>query len=113
MLTSLHHICNFNFNTCQTLYNGSVLIKTCKYYILLRKCILCLLIILILSILTYIKMYIFYLSSFFIKIFHMFVLPDVVSASISGVQLLDIVLSIIHFCTELNETLNMILSYKS
>ena len=43
----------------------------------------------------------------------MFGLPDVVSASISGVQLLEVVLSVIHFCTELTETLNMILSYKS
>ena len=39
---------------------------------------------------------IFYLSSFFIKLFHMFVLPDVVSASISGVQLLEVLLSVIH-----------------
>ena len=43
----------------------------------------------------------------------MFVLPDVVSASISGVQLQEVVLSIIHFCTELIETLNIILSYNS
>ena len=43
----------------------------------------------------------------------MFVLTDIVSASISGVQLLEVVLSVIHFCTELTETLNMILSYKS
>ena len=43
----------------------------------------------------------------------MFVLPDVVSASILGVQFIEVVLSVIHFCTELTETLNMILSYKS
>ena len=40
----------------------------------------------------------------------MFVLPDVVFASISAVQLLEVVLSITHFCTELTETMNMILS---
>ena len=40
MLMSLDHFSNFNFNTCQTLYNVFVLIKTCKYYTLLRKCIL-------------------------------------------------------------------------
>ena len=43
----------------------------------------------------------------------MFVLPHVVSASISGVQFIEVVLSVIHFCTELTETLNMILSYIS
>ena len=42
----------------------------------------------------------------------MFVLPDVVFASISGVQLIEVVLSVIYFCTELTQTLNMILSYK-
>ena len=43
----------------------------------------------------------------------MFVLPDVVSASIAGVQLIEVVLSIKHFSGELNETLKIILSYKS
>ena len=55
----------------------------------------------------------FYCSSFFIKFFHMFVLPDVLSASFSYLQLLDVVLSLLHFCTALTETLNMILSQKS
>ena len=43
----------------------------------------------------------------------MFGLPDVVSSSISGVQFIEVVLSVIQFFTELTETLNMILSYKS
>ena len=43
----------------------------------------------------------------------MFVLPDVVSASIPGVQFIKVVLSVTHFCTELTETLHMILPYKS
>ena len=55
----------------------------------------------------------FYCSSFFIKFFLMFFLPDVLSASFSYIQLLDVVLSILHFCTALTETLNMILSQKS
>ena len=55
----------------------------------------------------------FYHSSFFIKFFHIFVLPDVLSASFSCIQLLDVVLSVVHFCTALTETLNMILSQKS
>ena len=53
-------------------------------------------------------MHIFNLSSLFIKVLYKFFLPDVASASISGVQLLEVVLSIIHFCTELTETLNVI-----
>ena len=41
-----------------------------------------------------------------------FVLPDVLSAFFSYIQLLDVVLSLLHFCTALTETLNMILSQK-
>ena len=43
----------------------------------------------------------------------MFILPDGLSASFSYIQLLDVVLSVLHFCTALTETLNMILSQKS
>ena len=43
----------------------------------------------------------------------MFFLPDVISASIAGVQLIEVVLSVTHFCTKLTETLNMLLSHKS
>ena len=43
----------------------------------------------------------------------MFVLPDVLSTPLSCIQLLEVVLSVVHFCTKLTETLNMILSYKS
>ena len=51
--------------------------------------------------------------SLLIKFLHMFVLPDVVSDSIAGVELIEVVLSVIHFSTELTETLKIILSYKS
>ena len=48
------------------------------------------------------------------KVFaYMFVLPDVPSASIAGVELAYIVFSMTDFCCELTETLKMILSYKS
>ena len=57
--------------------------------------------------------YVFTIVHFFIKFSHMFVLPDVLSASFSCIQLLDVVLSVVHFCTALTETLNMILSQKS
>ena len=53
-------------------------------------------------------MHIFNLSSLFIKFLHMFVLPDVVSASIAGVELIEVVLSVTHFGTELTETLKII-----
>ena len=43
----------------------------------------------------------------------MFVLPDVASSSIGGVELVHILFSITNFSCELIETLNMILSYKS
>ena len=43
----------------------------------------------------------------------MFVLPDVVFASIAGVELIEVVLSVTHFISELTETLKMILSFKS
>ena len=55
----------------------------------------------------------FYHSSFYKKVFQRFVLPDVLSASFSFIQLLEVVLSVVHFCTALTETLNMILSCKS
>ena len=53
------------------------------------------------------------LSSLFIKFLHMFVLTDVVSVSIAGVELIEVVLSVTPFTTELTETLKIILSYKS
>ena len=40
----------------------------------------------------------------------MFVLPDVVSACIAGVKFIEVVLSVTHFCGELTETSNIILS---
>ena len=43
----------------------------------------------------------------------MFILPDVVSASIAGVAFMEVALSLTHVSIELTETLNMILSYKS
>ena len=43
----------------------------------------------------------------------MFVLPDVVSASIAGVEFIEVVLSVTHFTSELTETLKIILSYRS
>ena len=58
-------------------------------------------------------MHIFNLSSLFIKFLHIFVLPDVASASIAGVELIEVVLSVTHFSSELTETLKIILSYKS
>ena len=58
-------------------------------------------------------MHIFNLSSLFIKFFHMFVLPDVLSASIVCVAFMDVALSFTVLTTELTEILNMILSYKS
>ena len=42
----------------------------------------------------------------------MFVLPDVVSASIVCVAFMEVVFSATHFSGELTETLKMILSYK-
>ena len=50
-------------------------------------------------------MHIFNLSSFFIKFLHIFVLPAVVSASIAGVELIEVVLSVTHFSAELTETM--------
>ena len=43
----------------------------------------------------------------------MFVLPDVPSASIAGVELVHIVFYMTEFSCELTERLKMILSYKS
>ena len=56
-------------------------------------------------------MHISHLSSFFMKFLHMFVLPDVLSASIAGVAFMSVVLSVTPVITELTEILNMILSY--
>ena len=58
-------------------------------------------------------MHICNLSSLFIKFLHMFLLPDVVSASIAGVAFIEVALSVTSVSTELTEILNMILSYKS
>ena len=63
--------------------------------------------------LTYIKMHIFNLSSLFMKFFHMFILPDVLSASIVCVAFMEVALYFTLVTTELSEILNMILSYKS
>ena len=43
----------------------------------------------------------------------MFVLPDVVSASIAGVAFIEVALFVTPVSTGLTEILNMILSYKS
>ena len=58
--------------------------------------------------LTYIRMHIFCLNSLFIKFLHMFVLPDIASSSIAGVELGHVVFSSTNFSCELTETLNMI-----
>ena len=58
-------------------------------------------------------MHIFNLSSLFINFFHMFVLPDILSASIVCVAFMDVALSFPVVITDLTEILNMILSYKS
>ena len=64
-------------------------------------------------ILTYIKMHICNLSSLFIKFLHMFLLPDVVSASIACLAFIEVACSVTSVSTELTEILNMMLSYKS
>ena len=76
-------------------------------------CILSLLIILILSIFDIYQDAYFNLSSLFIKFFHMCVLSDVLSASIVCVAFMEVALSFTLFSTEINEIMNMILSYKS
>ena len=58
-------------------------------------------------------MHICNLSSLFVKFLHMFLLPDVVSASIAGVAIIEVALSVTSVSAELTEILNMILSYKS
>ena len=58
-------------------------------------------------------MHICNLSSLFIKFLHMFLLPDILSASIAGVAFIEVALSVTSVVTELTEILNMILSYKS
>ena len=58
-------------------------------------------------------MHICNLSLLFIKFLHMFVLPDVVSASIAGVAFIEVALSVTSVSTELTEILNMLPSYKS
>ena len=45
--------------------------------------------------------------------FHMFVLPNVLSASIVSETVIEVVVSFPVFITELTEILNMILCYKS
>ena len=40
----------------------------------------------------------------------MFLLPDIVSAYIAGVELIEVVLSVTHFSSELTETVKIILS---
>ena len=57
-------------------------------------------------------MHICHLNSLFTKFLHMFVLPDVASASIAGAEMV-LVFSMTEFSCELTETLKMILSYKS
>ena len=58
-------------------------------------------------------MHICNLSSLFIRFLLMFLLPDVVSASIAGVAFIEVALSVTSVSTALTEILNMILSYKS
>ena len=58
-------------------------------------------------------MHIINLRSLFMKFFHMFVLSDVLSASIVCVAFMEVALSFTVVSTELTEILNMILSYKS
>ena len=58
-------------------------------------------------------MHIFNISSLFIKFLHMFVLPDVVTAAIVCVAIMEVVFSLKLVCTELTEILNTMLSYKS
>ena len=53
------------------------------------------------------------LIALFMKFLHMFLLPDVVSAAITGVAFIGVVLTVTSVTTELIEILNMILSYKS
>ena len=55
----------------------------------------------------------FNLSSLFIKFLHMFLLPDVASACIAGVKLIEVIVSVTLFSGELTETLKIILYYKS
>ena len=43
----------------------------------------------------------------------MLVLPDVASACIAGVELVQVIVSVTDFSSELTETLKIILSYKS
>ena len=58
-------------------------------------------------------MHICHLTVLFIKFFHMFLLPDVVSTAVAGVLFISLILSVTCVTTELTEILNMILSYKS
>ena len=57
-------------------------------------------------------MHIFHLNSLFIKFLYMFVLPDVASSYVAGVELVHIVFCITDFSCELTETMKMIFSYK-
>ena len=63
--------------------------------------------------LKYIKMHIVHLNSLFVKFLHMFVLPDVASACIGCVYLVQVVVCMTDFSSEFTETLKIILSYKS
>ena len=56
--------------------------------------------------LTCVKMHICSFSSLFIKLLHVFVLPDVVSASIADVAYIEVALSVTPVSTELTEILN-------
>ena len=62
---------------------------------------------------TYIKIAYFNLSSLLIKFWHMFVLPDILSASIVCVAFMEVAHFFTLVTTELTEILNIILSYKS
>ena len=57
-------------------------------------------------------MHICHLIALFIKVLHMFLLPDVVSPAIPDVVFMSLVLGVTCVSTELTEILNMILSDK-
>ena len=52
-------------------------------------------------------MHIYNLSSLFIKFLHMFLLPDVVSASLEGVAFIEVALSVTSVSIQLTGILNM------
>ena len=57
-------------------------------------------------------MHICHFIALFIKVLHMFLLPDVVSPAIPDVVFMSLVLGVTCVSTELTEILNMILSDK-